>query len=166
MNVSESTVQTLYEIIKECFSYNRWMDRCVSVLGVKFACPNVAKKLHTNVAHYFPQLSYKIGESCLERYNYTVEYGATPEGKEDYNSVVDMIQQMEDKIILFQNMYMGAMKIAFQNGDLQVYTELAELLKGYNNIVEQIILLNDKVGFYGDNDIMGFDHDVATFWNL
>lgn len=166
MNVSESTVQALYEIVSECFKYNRWMDRFVSVMGVKFACPNVAKKLHQNVAHYFPQLSDKIGETCLERYNYTVEYGSTPEGKEDYISVVDMIQQMEDKIVLFQNTFMSVMKISFQNGDLQVYTELAEMLKEYNNIVEQIVLLNDKVGFYGDNNIMAFDQDVETFWNL
>lgn len=166
MNVNESTVQSLYELISECFKYNRWMDRLVSVLGVKFACPNVAKRLHKNIAHYFPQLSDSVGETCLERYNYTVEYGATPEGKEDYDSVVDMIQQMEDKIILFQNLFMGVMKIAFQNGDIQVYTELVELLKGYNNIVEQVILLNDKVGFYGDDCIMAFDHDIETFWNL
>lgn len=165
MNVSDSTKNALYEMISQCFQMNRWLDRWVSVLGVNFACNNSSNLIHQNVAHYFPQLSDKIGEKCLERYNITVEYGATDEGKQSYTSVEDMIQQMEDKIINFQNMFIGCLKLSFNNGDLQVYTDLSDLLKGYNEIVEQVILLNDKIKAY-DSNVMAFDHDIETFWKL
>ncbi len=165
MNVSDSTKNALYEMVSQCFQMNRWLDRWVSVLGVEFACNNSSNLIHQNIAHYFPQLSDKIGEKCLERYNITVEYGATDEGKQSYTSVEDMIQQMEDKIINFQNMFIGCLKLSFNNGDLQVYTDLSELLKGYNEIVEQTILLNDKIKAYGSN-VVAFDHDVETFWKL
>lgn len=165
MNINQMTIDALYEVIAECFKMNRFLDRLVSVLGVNFACNNTASKLHHSVAHFFPAFSDKIGESCLERYNITVEYGATPDGKQNYLSVQEMIQLVEDKAVEFQNMLIGAMKIAFQNDDLQVYSELVELIREYSPIVEQAILLNDKIGFYGD-DIMLFDSDVDKFWVL
>lgn len=165
MNVSETTIKALYEFIQTCFNYNRWLDRFVSVLGVEFACNNSANLIHKNIAHYFPTLSDMVGEKCLERYNISVEYGSTDEGKQDYLSVNDMMQQLEDKIIDFQNIFIGCMKISFDNGDLQVYTDLSDLLKGYNEIVEQVILLNDKMKGYKDC-IMSFDHDIDTFWIL
>lgn len=165
MNVNENTVKVLYEIIAQCFQMNRFMDRCVSVLGVEFACNHSSSLIHQHIAHYFPQLSDQIGEKCLERYNISVEYGATDEGKQDYISVDDMIQKIEDKVIEFQNMFIGCLKASFDNGDLQIYIDLSELLKGYNEIVEQVILLNDKVKAYGEN-IMAFDHDIDTFWIL
>ena len=165
MNINQMTIDALYEVVAECFRMNRFLDRLVSVLGVNFACNNTASKLHHSVAHFFPAFSDKIGESCLERYNITVEYGATPDGKQNYSSVQEMIQLVEDKTVEFQNMLIGAMKIAFQNDDLQVYSELVELMREYSPIVEQAILLNDKIGFYGD-DTMLFDSDVDKFWVL
>mgnify|MGYP000865119161 FL=1 len=62
-------------------------------------------------------------------------------------------------------MYMGAMKVAFENNDLQVYSDLSDLLVDYNKIVEQVILLNDKIKSYGSN-VMGFDQGIDTFWIL
>jgi len=166
MNVTKSTIDALYEIIGQCFQYNRWIDRLVSVLGVNFACNNTAKLLHSQIAHEFPNISDKIGEKCLERYNITVEYESTSEGKQNYNSVTEMIGLLETKIIDFQNMLMAAMKIAFENNDLQVYADLSDILKDYNNMVGQVILINDKIKFYGEEKIMQFDAQIDKFWNL
>ena len=165
MNVQQSTIDSIYELIKQCFVMNRKLDRMVSVMGVNFACNYSANKCHLGIAHYYPNLSDQIGERCLERYNIDIKYGETPSGKEDYLSVADIIQTMEDKVVEFQNMYMGAMKVAFENNDLQVYSDLSDLLVDYNKIVEQVILLNDKIKAYGSN-VMGFDHDIDTFWVL
>lgn len=167
MNVSQNTQEALMEIIKQCFIENRYFDRLVSVLGVKFACNNMANLIHQNIAHYFPSLSDQIGELCLERYNISVEYGATPEGKQDYNSVTEIMQNIEDRIIDFQNMFIGVEKIAFENNDLQVFADLSNLMVGYSPIVEQAILLNDKMGYYGEDRIMAMDKDIRdSFWIL
>jgi hypothetical protein len=166
VNVSEKTIDGLYVLIKQCFEENRWTDRMVSVLGVKFACNQSSLLIHHGVAHAYPKLSDKIGELCLERYNIPVEYGSTNEGKQEYGSVMSMIQELEDRSIAFQNMLMGVMKIAWEDNDLQVYSDLSEILSDYNFIVEQVILLNDKMHYYGEDGIMKFDHDVDKFWSL
>ena len=166
MIVSQMTQNALMEIIQQCFIENRKLDRMVSVLGVNFACPNVSKKIHHKIAHYFPQLSDLIGEKCLERYNISVLYGDTPDGKEDYLSVTSLIEEAEKRIIDFQIMLMGVCKIAQNNNDIHVYSDLMDLIRDYNNIVEQIILLTDKIHQYGEDKISSFDHDVDTFWIL
>lgn len=166
MNVKQSTIEALYEIIGECFKLNRWLDRWVSVLGVKFAMNNTAKLLHQGVAHFYPSFSDKIGESCLERYNIMVEYASTPEGKEDYDDPTQMFQMLEDKIVTFQNMFMAAEKVAWANDDLQVFGELNNLMLELNPITEQVVLLNDKAGIYHGN-FASLDADIEeNFWML
>lgn len=164
MIVSKQTQDALMELIKQCFVENRKFDRMVSVLGVKFACNNSADLIHHNIAHYYPALSDSIGELCLERYNIPVVYGETPSGAEDFGSVKEIIFSMRDRSIEFQTMFMGACRIALDNNDLHVYADLSELLSDYNRIVDQTILLADKIEEYPS--VMSFDHDVKTFWKL
>jgi len=166
MIVSKPTEEALMEIIKQCFIENRKLDRLVSVLGVKFACSDVSKHIHQSIAHYFPQLSDKIGELCLERYNISVLYGETPNGYEDYPSVTNIIETLEHRVIDFQSMLMGVCRIAQDNDDIHVYADMIDLLKDYNKIVEQVILLADKIHYYGEEKIMSFDHDIDHFWVL
>ena len=166
MNVSKQTIDALYEIINQCFQMNRFCDSLVSVMGVNFAMNNTSSKIHKKVCHYFPQLSDSIGESCLEKYNIIVEYGETKKERSDYTSVTEMITLLESRTIEFQNMFIGAMKVSFENNDLQVYSDLSGLIGDLNNIVGQLILLKDKIGFYGENRAMDFDHDINKFWVL
>lgn len=166
MIVSKNTQDALMELIKQCFVANRKLDRCVSVLGVDFACNQSANLIHLHIAHYFPALSDKIGELSLERYNISVLYGETPSGYEQYSTVTELIHYIEQLTIDFQSMFMGVCKIAMDNNDIHVYADLIELLKEYNVIVEQTILLGDKIDRYGEDRIMAFDHDIPDFWVL
>lgn len=166
MIVSQRTQDALMELIKQCFIENRRLDRLVSVLGVKFACNQSATLIHHGMAHYYPSLSDKIGKLCLERYNISILYGETPNGTEDYDSVSDIIHTLEHRAIDFQGMMMGVCKVAFDNNDINVYSDLLGLLADYNNIVEQAILLADKIDYYDNERIMSFDHDIDKFWIL
>ena len=65
----------------------------------------------------------------------------------------------------FQNVFMGALKVAIENNDYLVVVELNELLREVNKIVEQIILIRDKAELYGDN-YTAFDHDIPSFFYL
>jgi hypothetical protein len=56
-------------------------------------------------------------------------------------------------------------KRVFNNDDIQVYSDLLELLREYNKIVEQTILLEDKLKLYG-NDLASYDSQVDKFWIL
>lgn len=166
MIVSLETQNALMELIKQCFVENRKFDRMVSVLGVEFACNQASSMIHKSIAHFFPQLSDKIGEACLERYNISVVYGETPSGDESFNSVSEMIGIMKQRIVDFQAMMMGVCKIAFDNNDFNVYSDLLPMLSEYNKIVEQAILLEDKINAYGEECVMAFDHDISSFWIL
>lgn len=166
MIVSKETQDALMELIKQCFVENRKLDRMVSVLGVEFACNKASSYIHQGIAHYFPQLSDKIGELCLERYNIAVIYGDTPRGDERFANVGEIIKAMETRIIAFQSLFMGVCKIAIDNNDINVYSDLLPLLADYNKIVEQAILIADKYGYYTEQNIMLFDHDFGDFWIL
>lgn len=163
MIVSENTIQAVTDLIRMCFEQNRAFDRMVSVLGVDFACNNSAELIHKNIAHAFPALADDFGAKCLERYNISVKYGETPAAEKDYSSVEEIIAEMRDRSLDFQIALMGACKISFENNDIHVYSDLLDILRGYNDIVEQLILLYDKIKAYGNN-VMAFDHDIAMFW--
>lgn len=166
MNVSQQTIDAIYEVINQCFQLNRFCDSLVSVLGVKFAMNNTSDKVHHTICHFPPKLSDSVSETCLERYNIIVEYGETKRERSDYTSVEEIISTLETRLIEFQNMYIGAMKIAFENNDLHIYSELNKFIEELNKIVGQSILLKDKIGFYGEENSMNFDHDIDTFWTL
>lgn len=165
MIVSESTQKALIEIIGQCFRENRYLDRLVSILGVKFAYNNTADLIHHGIAHYFPVLADEIGEKCLERYNIPVYYEATPSGGQDYSSVKEAIDDLEERMIDFQSALMGVCRIAQDNGDIHVYVDMLDVLEDFNEIVEQAILLGDKIDVYGTNP--SFDQHIRTgFWLL
>ena len=166
MMVSKPTQDAIFELIKAAYSANRFLDRCVSVLNVKFAMNQTANLIHRGIAHWFPALSDKIGEQTLERYNISVIYGETPSGAEDYNRASDIIAEVERRVIDFQTMFMGVCKIALDNNDIHVYSDLMDMLEDVNKIVEQVILLNDKMEVYGEERIGAYDHDVPDFWIL
>lgn len=164
--VTDDSVQVLYELIKKCFEMNRTLDREVSVLGATFAMNNTAKKCHLGIAHYFPSLADKIGELCLERYNISVVYGETPTADKEYASPLEIISEMNSAVKDFQLFFMDDVcKRVFNNDDIQVYSDLLELLREYNKIVEQTILLEDKLKLYG-NDLASYDSQVDKFWIL
>ena len=144
---------------------NRLLDRQVSVLGTEFAMNNTAKLCHSSIAHYFPTLSDKIGERCLERYNISIEYGETPSGKKTYNDAKSIIEEMNVEVNRFANMFMGVCKVAFENDDLQVYADLLDLLREYNAIVEQTELLSAKMNLYNGN-LASYDAQIERFWIL
>lgn len=163
--VSKPTQEALMEFVKQCFAMNRFLDRAVSVLGVKFAMNQLADLVHHGLAHAYPNLSDTAGEKCLEAYNISVIYGETPRGDEDYSTVSECIREINKRTIDFQTLTMGVCKIAHDNNDLQVYADMLDILKKVNEYVTQTILLEDKIEVYGNN-IAAYDHDVKDFWIL
>lgn len=165
MLVTKNTQDALIDLIGKCFAENRYTDRLVSVLGVKFAYNNTSKLIHQGIAHMYPALADTIGEKCLERYNITVEYPATPEGRRDYTSVTEIIKDLEERTIDFQIALMGVCNLAQANGDIHVYVDLLDMLEDFNEVVEQVILLSDKIDVYGTNP--SYDAHIGEhFWIL
>ena len=157
-------VEKLQEMITQCFTANRYMDRICSVLNCDFAMCNTSELLHLNVAHYYPILADKIGEKCLERYNISILYGETPSGNASYENFKDTIS---DALVVSNdivNKMQECIELAQNTRTYFIVSELLELLNDVNKIREQLILLDDKANQY--LNCAEFDKDVKTFWSL
>lgn len=165
MNVSESTIKALHELSGECFKLNRFWDATVSILGVTYVCPTASKLIHEHIAHWYPHVADMINERCLENFNIVAYYPATPAGDVAYSNLQDMMAQMLEKTLTFQNKVMAVRQIAVDNGDLLVAVELDRVLLMVNEQFAQMLLINDKAEQYGE-DYTSFDKDFPTFFPL
>lgn len=165
MNVSESTINAIYELNGECFKLNRYWDATVSILGVTYVCPTASKLIHEHIAHWYPHVADMINERCLENFNIVAYYPATPAGDVAYSNLQDMMAQMLEKTLTFQNKVMAVRQIAVDNGDLLVAVELDRVLLMVNEQFAQMLLINDKAEQYGE-DYTSFDKDFPTFFPL
>lgn len=165
MNVSESTIKALHELNGECFTMNRYWDATVSILGVTYVCSTASKLIHEHIAHWYPHIADVINERCLENFNIVAYYPATPAGDVAYSNLQDMMAQMLEKTLTFQNKVMAVRQIAVDNGDLLVAVELDRVLLMVNEQFAQMLLINDKAEQYGE-DYASFDKDFPTFFPL
>ena len=106
-----------------------------------------------------------INERCLENFNIVAYYPATPAGDVAYSNLQDMMAQMLEKTLTFQNKVMAVRQIAIDNGDLLVAVELDRVLLMVNEQFAQMLLINDKAEQYGE-DYTSFDKDFPTFFPL
>ena len=165
MNVSEDTIKALYELNGKCFAMNRVWDATVSVLGVTYVCYNASKLIHEHIAHWYPHIADLINERCLENFNIVAYYPATPSGDVSFDNLQDMMEQMLDKTITFQNEFMAVRNIAMNHGDILVVVELDRILLMLNEQVAQMLLIKDKAEQY-QSDYKGFDKDFETFFPI
>lgn len=165
MNVSNETITAIKELNGEFFAMNRWWDATVGVLGVTFVCEQSSRLIHEHIAHWYASEADVLNEKCLENFNIVPYYPATPAGDVEYSDLVDMMEQMLNKTIDFQNKFMAVRKIADNNDDILIVVELDKILRAVNEQVAQMILIRDKAELY-KYDIKAFDHDFPTFFTL
>lgn len=164
MNITQATKDVVMEMVHECFVANSKVDRMQSILNAKFAYVNTANLIHHDIAHaYSGTFGDGIAET-IEKYNVPIEYGNIPYAVEDYETVENVIQALLDLVIDFQNKLNKCAKETLDNMDLHVYAELLDIIEEHNPIVEQVILLQDKIKLYQNNP--AFDVHIDHFWFL
>jgi hypothetical protein len=165
MNVNEQTVHAIHELNGFAFRMNRLWDATVSVLGVTYACHTASSLIHQKIAHWYPAMADTLNEKCLENFNILAYYPATPAGDVEYDNLVDMMSQMLDETIKFQNAVMGVKQIAHDMQDYMIEVEIDKILLDVNEQVAQMILIHDKAQQY-NMDYTAFDKDFPTFFML
>lgn len=164
INITQATIDAIQEMIVESFRCNAMVDRLKSTLGVDLAYNNTSNKIHLGIAHAFPvQLGDSLGD-LLEGYNQSVVYGNIPIQDKTYDTVKDALDDLLDIVVNYQNKLNKCSMIAFENMDIHTYSGLLDIIKGYSPIVEQCILLVDKINLYKEDP--SFDHDIDKFWIL
>ena len=165
MNIHEETINAVHELNGFAFRMNRLWDATVSVLGVTYACHTASGLIHHKIAHWYPAIADTLNEKCLENFNILAYYPATPAGDVEYDNLVDMMAQMLDKTIEFQNAVMGVKQIAHDMQDYMIEVEIDKILIDVNEQVAQMILIHDKAQQY-NMDYTAFDKDFPTFFML
>ncbi len=165
INISKPTIEAIHELNGEFFKMNRYWDATVSVLGVTFVCQQASKLLHEHTAHWYSSQADILNENCLENFNEVAFYPETPAGIVSYRDLIDMMEQMLQKTIDFQSMFMSVIDIALENKDRLVVVELDKILLRLNEQVASIILIRDKALQYKD-DYTNFDNHFPSFFPL
>ena len=164
INITQPTIDAVQEMIKESFLCNAKIDRLKSTLGVDLAYNNTANKIHIGIAHHFPiQEGDALGD-LLEGYNQSVIYGDIPKQDKTYDTAKEALDDLLDIVVDYQNKLNKCSMIAFENMDTHTYIGILAVVNGFSKIVEQCILLVDKINLYKDDP--SFDHDVDKFWIL
>ena len=164
INITQDTINAVQEMVKESFLANAKVDRLKSTLGVDLAYNNTANKIHLGIAHAFPvQLGDSLGD-LLEGYNQSIVYGNIPIQDKTYDNAKDALDDLLEITLDYQNKLNKCAMIAFENSDIHTYSGIIEIIRGYSKIVEQCILLVDKINLYKEDP--SFDHDIDKFWIL
>lgn len=165
INLTPNTISALQEMVDRSFKMTAFVDRIQSVLSTKFVCNQVGGLIHHGIAHrYSGFFGDKIAE-ILENYNIDVKYGNVPIMNKEYDSVSEVIHELNEEVTNYQNALNMCYKVSFNNMDIHVCSDLIDVITQHNLIVAQTILLEDKIEVYGNN-IGAYDHDVKDFWIL
>lgn len=152
MYITQVTQFTVQELISLTYINNARIDRMKSVLLAKFSYNETADIVHEFIAHYFSNgIGDALSEKCLERYNIPVVFGGIPRMDKEYGSVREILEELLTLAVDYQNALSKCIAVAIENNDRNISADLIDFMEDYNLIVDQCILLKDKIDLYGDN---------------
>lgn len=152
INVTHETHKAVQELISLSYIDNARIDRMKSVLLADLSYNETSDVVHKFIAHYFSNgIGDALSEKCLERYNISVVFGGIPTMDKQYSSVDEILEELLDLVIDYQNSLSGCIKIAVVNEDRNISSDLIDFMQDYNQIVDQCILMVDKIHMYKDN---------------
>ena len=165
VNISQPTIDAIQSMVKESFIDNSIVDRMKSVLGVDLAYNVTADLIHLNIAHYFSGLMGDGLGDLIEGHNQSVIYGGLPVQEKVYSNATQVLEELLTLVVDYQDDLNVCAKIALDNMDTHTYMGLLKLIEDFDKIVQQCILMVDKIHVYKDN--MSFDaHIKDNFWIL
>lgn len=163
-NVTQATADALQEMVDESFIMTARLDRMQSALDADLAYNNTGKMIH-NIAHlYSGFFGDEIADLGLQGYDISVNYGNVPSMKKEYNSVSELLYEARDYIFDYQNKLNMCYKIAFDNMDIHICSDIMDIIEDHNVVVRQIILMCNKIDVYGTNP--SYDAHLFQHFNL
>lgn len=152
VNITQQTHTAVQELISLAYITNAKIDRMKSVLVADLAYNETSNLVHEFIAHYFSNgIGDALSNKCLERYNVSVIFGGIPKMDKVYSSVTEVVEELQEICIYFQNAMSKCIEIVIENEDRGVGSDLINFMVDYNQIVDQVILMNDKIRLYKDN---------------
>lgn len=162
INITQDTVNAIQTLVHDAFDTNATLDRAKTVMSAVLAYPIFGDYIHKLAHKYSLDMGDGIGD-LIEKYNEPINYGDIPIHIEEYNSVSEVIDNVYNVVVLFQNELNQVAKIAFDNMDIHIYQGLLEIIEKHNIYVEQVIVWKDLVELYKDTptlDVHSKDYDI------
>lgn len=164
-NVTQTTIDALQEMVDESFIMTARIDHMQSTLDAYFAYNNTSLLIHHGMAHaYSGFFGDAIADLGLQGYDITVNYGNVPRMDKKYSSVKELLYELRDYAFEYQNKLNMCWKIAFDNMDIHIASDIMSVIEKHNVLVRQAILLCNKIDIYGENP--SFDAHVLNHFNL
>lgn len=167
--LSEKMSATLDSLVGECFSMNRYLDRCMSLLSVKFHMKHAEPILHVKLAHAFPGDKFADGISGYKDKRDTLTvYPVTPEASFDANNPYELIEEFYKRMITFQNDVYDATEQAIEEGDHSTKVFLDGLTATITDYIDQAQTLVDVFGDYGRDPfhIQMLDANIENYMSV
>lgn len=144
-------------LVGKCFEFNRLLDRQMSVLDTKFCLNKTSAILHSKVAHKFPFYGDVLSDYQSARNNLTT-YPQTPIGSKDYNSPMEIFEEMLSFMQEFENDVYIVRESADNENDYMSKVFLDSFMLSLIPMTKQFLLLVDKCEAYSDMQL--FDSNI------
>ena len=162
MLISEETSKALDLLYNQFFNLNSVYDNAVSFMLNEWCMPNASEIIHKNLAHTFPVMADMISE-IKDNYDEKSIRTAVPTHDEEYSTLSEMMDNLYVYCANTYEMIKMASKVAMDNGDLNVLSDLVGFTSTFNKIMGQVITLKGKAEQITDFD--KFDRHIDK-WGI
>ena len=162
MLISEETSKALDLLYNQFFNLNSVYDNAVSFMLNEWCMPNASEIIHKNLAHTFPVMADMISE-IKDNYDEKSIRTSIPTHDENYSSLSEMMDNLYTYCANTYEMIKMASKVAMDNGDLNVLSDLVGFTSTFNKIMGQVITLKGKAEQITDFD--KFDRHIDK-WGI
>lgn len=163
MLISKETSNALDTLLGAFFDLNRTLDRCVSWMQNVWSMSQAADIVHHKLAHLMPLFSDKVSE-IKDRYNMASVYPATHADARQYADLSEMFEVVLEEFAEVYKIIQMTRKIVIEQDDVNVLTDLYDILEDYNIIMGQIYTLRDKANQMPDQ-YDTFDRHISS-WGI
>lgn len=160
----ESTFEKMNELFNQFFYVNSLSDNIVYYMQVDLVFVESSELFHKQWSHKFPLLSDKIGDMLLD-FNVKPYRSALLKPKTDFTDLESTMQELLDEILKSNDMIVSAIKVAEENGDVNICKLLEQFLVDFTPYLKQAIIWHDKSVQYRNN-YFDFDRDFKNFFVL
>jgi ferritin len=162
--ISETINESLNELVGQFFEGNRFLDRAMSQLSIKFTMSKTSKILHEALAHKMPLLADFLSNYQDSRNALTI-YPETFKDDTDYENPLAIFTKFLDYMISVERSIIEVIDLTKDENDYMTKVFLEKFLYHIHFYTNQALLLVDKSNMYGQDNkgLMDFDRDINDF---
>ena len=143
MLMNKETSDALDVLYNQFFNLNSLFDNAVSYMLNEWCMPNASDLIHHNLAHGFPIMADMISE-IKDNYDERSIRMELPKHDESYNDLSDMMDNLLGYCNDTYEMIKQVGKVAMDNDDFNVVSDLVGFTTKFNKIIGQVITLQNK----------------------